>query len=128
MRLRATRMMVAAAVAVPAIAAATPSGAPAAVDGRRLPASRVAAASPSATAGPQQRPTVQYYVDLNSSGRKELMTLPGIGAEEADRIIAKRPYLTKSDLVTKDALPIGPFLSIKRLVVAMPPTVSKGRR
>ena len=56
------------------------------------------------------------------------MTLPGIGAAEADRIIAKRPYLTKTDLVTKDVLPIGPFLSLKRLVVAMPPTASKGRR
>jgi DNA uptake protein ComE-like DNA-binding protein len=129
MRLSAMRMMVAAAVATPAIAAATPSGGPAAVDARTgLPASRLASAGPSAAAGPQQRPAVQYYVDLNSAGRKELMTLPGIGAEEADRIIARRPYLTKTDLVTKDALPLGPFLSIKRLVVAMPPTVSKGRR
>ena len=130
MRLSAMRMMVAAAVAVPAVAAATPSGGPAAVDARTgLPASRVAAASPAAAAGPQQqRAAVQYYVDLNSASRKELMTLPGIGAGEADRIIAKRPYLTKTDLVSKEALPLGPFLSIKRLVVAMPSTVSKGRR
>ena len=56
------------------------------------------------------------------------MTLPGIGAAEAGRIIANRPYLTKTDLVTKNVLPVGPFLSLKHLVVAMPTTVSKGRR
>ena len=55
------------------------------------------------------------------------MALPGIGAAEAGRIIANRPYLSKTDLVTKNALPIGPFLSIRHLVVAMPATVSKGR-
>ena len=78
-------------------------------------------------AGPQQRPPVQHYVDLNSASRKELMTLPGIGADEADRIIANRPYLSKTDLVTKNVLPIGPFVSIKHLVVALPTTMSKGR-
>jgi len=30
--------------------------------------------------------------------------------------------------VTKDVLPVGPFLSLKRLVVALPPMLSKGRR
>ena len=90
--------------------------------------SQVAVAPSSTSAGPQQRlAQVQYYVDLNSASRKELMTLPGIGAEEAGGIIAHRPYLTKTDLVTRNVLPIGPFLSIKPLVVALPASVSKGR-
>jgi competence protein ComEA len=62
---------------------------------------------------------VEHYVDLNSADPKELMTLPGIGTAEADRIIANRPYLTKTELVTKQVLPVGPYLSLKNQVVAM---------
>jgi DNA uptake protein ComE-like DNA-binding protein len=122
-------MMVAALVAAPAVAAPTPSGGPAPVDGRAsLPTAHVPGAPLSTAAGPQQRPApVQYYVDLNSASRKELMTLPGIGASEASRIIAKRPYLVKTELVTKDVLPIGPFVSLKHLVVAMPATAPQGK-
>jgi DNA uptake protein ComE-like DNA-binding protein len=54
------------------------------------------------------------------------MTLPGIGAAEAARIIANRPYLTKTELVTKNVLPIGPFVSVRNFVVAMPNIAPKG--
>ncbi len=63
---------------------------------------------------------VEHYVDINGASRKELMTLPGIGKAEADRIIAHRPYLTKTELVSKGVLPTGPYLSLKRYVVALP--------
>ena len=110
MRLSLMGMLAAAVIAAPAIAAPTASG---------------GATSAGARAS---LPAAQHYTDLNSASRKELMTLPGIDAALAGRIIASRPYLTKTDLVTKDVLPVGPFLSLKRLVVALPPMLSKGRR
>ena len=109
MRLSLMGMLGAAVIAAPAMAAPSTSGGATSADARA------------------SLPAVQHYIDLNSASRKELMTLPGIGASEAHRIVANRPYLTKTDLVTKDVLPVGPFLSLKRLVVALPTPVSKGR-
>ncbi|HEY2872836.1 MAG TPA: hypothetical protein VGJ56_13015 [Reyranella sp.] len=111
--------------AVIAVAASGSSGAPASADSFvGLPAAHT---RPEPAVVPRQRSApVEHYVDLNSAGRKELMTLPGIGAEEASRIIANRPYLTKTELVTKHVMPIGPFLSVRNLVVAMPRTAPKG--
>ena len=63
-------------------------------------------------------------VDINSASLTQLKTLPGIGDAEAKQIIAHRPYHTKTELVTKGVLPTGPFLSLKRQVVAMPPKKS----
>jgi DNA uptake protein ComE-like DNA-binding protein len=122
--------MAAALIAAPAIAATSPSAAAPAADTRAVTAAPHAAAKVRSTAAsaPQAPAPVQHYVDLNRASRKELMTLPGIGIEEARRIIANRPYLTKTDLVAKNVLPVGPYLSLKHLVVAMPVKVSKGGR
>ena len=72
-----------------------------------------------AAATPAAPTVVEHYVDINSAGRQELMTLPGIGRAEADKIIAMRPYLTKTELVTKGVLPTGPFMALKHQIVAM---------
>jgi DNA uptake protein ComE-like DNA-binding protein len=121
--------MGAAVIAMRAIAAPDPSSAAATADTvAGVPAPHAQAGTLSSTMLQRQRPmAVEHYVDLNSAGSKELMTLPGIGADEAGRIIANRPYLSKTDLVTKNVLPVGPFLSVKNLVVAMPRTAPKDK-
>jgi competence protein ComEA len=67
-------------------------------------------------------------IDINSASRAQLKTLPGIGDAEANRIIAARPYLSKAELVSKNVLATGPYLSIKKRIVAVqksPPTAKR---
>jgi len=51
-------------------------------------------------------------VELNKATKQQLMTLPGIGEAEADKIIAGRPYLMKTDLRKKDIIPAATFYEI----------------
>jgi len=43
-------------------------------------------------------------LDVNTATKKQLMTLPGVTAAEADRIIAGRPYDRPEDLVTRHVI------------------------
>lgn len=65
-------------------------------------------------------PNSVKLVDLNKASTQELMTLPGIGKADAERIVANRPYMVKSDLVNKKVLPTGPYLAVRKRVVALP--------
>ena len=68
---------------------------------------------------PNPPPAPVKLVDINSAGKAELKTLPGIGDAEAEKIIANRPYLSKAELVTKKVMPTGPYLQLRHRVVAM---------
>lgn len=57
-------------------------------------------------------------VDINHASKTELMKLPGISAEFAAAIIAKRPFKSKAELVTKNAIPQGTYQNLHSLVVA----------
>ena len=57
-------------------------------------------------------------VDINHATKAQLMKLPGIGAPEADRIIAGRPYGSKAQLVTKNILTYPSFDGIRKRIVA----------
>ena len=66
-------------------------------------------------------------IDINSATRSQLRTLPGIGAVEADRIAAGRPYFSKVDLATREVLPTGVYLSLKDRVIAKQKAKPKGK-
>jgi len=79
------------------------------------PASAPSAKAASAPKGPK---VAALLVDVNSASRAELKKLRGIGDAEADKIIAGRPYLSKSELVTKGALPAGVYQVIRHEIIA----------
>ena len=64
-------------------------------------------------------------VDINSASTAELKTLPGIGDDEARRIVANRPYLTKSHLVTKKVLDLAAYDALRGRIVAVQPEQPK---
>lgn len=58
-------------------------------------------------------------VDINSAGKAELKTLPGISETDADKIIAGRPYLTKAHLTTRNIVTRDVYEGLKTRVIAM---------
>jgi DNA uptake protein ComE-like DNA-binding protein len=57
-------------------------------------------------------------VDINAAGKDQLMTLPGIRAQAADRIIAGRPYNDKSELVSRRILAQNEYHNIQDRITA----------
>ncbi len=74
-----------------------------------------AAPAPAAKAKVPAKPVVQP-IDLNKASKAELMKLPTIDAATADKIIAGRPYLTKSNLVTHKIIPMTTYQVIRTRV------------
>jgi len=66
-------------------------------------------------------------VDINSAGPSELKTLPGVSDSVARKIIAARPFGSKTQLTTSGIIPRETYENIKRMVVAKqnPETVAK---
>ncbi len=67
-------------------------------------------------------------IDINSASRAQLKALPGIGDAVAERIIARRPYRTKAELVTANVIPAGIYQSIRHQIIAIQPATPRLRK
>ncbi len=61
-------------------------------------------------------------VDINTASKDELKKLPGIDDAKAAKIIAGRPYGSKAQLVSHQAMDEQGYDSIRSLVIAKQPT------
>ena len=83
---------------------------------QKTPAASPPPAASAAQPATKPKPATRL-VDLNLASVTELKTLPGIGDAEAAKIVAARPYKSKTDLVTRNVLTLEAYDRLSKQVV-----------
>jgi DNA uptake protein ComE-like DNA-binding protein len=80
--------------------------------------------APAQSAGGSQKKTAttatatDTLVDINAASADELKALPGIGDKYSAKIIAGRPYASKSQLVSKNIIPQATYNKVQDKIIA----------
>ena len=69
-------------------------------------------------AKPASKPVAKELIDINSATQEELEAMPAVGKVYAAKIIAGRPYKTKTELTTKKVVPSSVYSKIKNHIIA----------
>ena len=64
-------------------------------------------------------------LDINSASKEDLMKLPGIGEDTAEKIVEGRPYKTKGELLTKKLVTRAQYTKIRYKVIAKQAAAAK---
>ena len=72
--------------------------------------------------------TTAHKTDLNTASKEDLMKLPGVDDATADKIIAGRPYTSKSELTKKNILTQDEMKKIEAHVMAKAPAKEAAKK
>jgi len=72
----------------------------------------------SSSSTPSSTPSAAPKIDINSASKEDLMSLPGVGDATADKIIAGRPWKSKSELTKKKVVGSKEYDKIKNHIIA----------
>ena len=112
-------------IAVPAVAqsttpSATPSTAPMPQAKPAMPPGHSGTTTaPPMGSGSSSSTAKAKVIDLNTAGKEELQTLPGIGEARSEAIVKNRPYRSKDELVSKKIVPQNVYDDIKGRIAAV---------
>ncbi len=72
-----------------------------------------------------KKPPELIKVDLNTATKEQLLTLPGIDEALARKIMAGRPYVSKSKLLTRKVLSPAQYELLRKLIFVKNPPMPR---
>ena len=99
---------------------------------KTTPAVQAVQATPATPAAPahhtststSSKSTTKPVIDINSASKEDLMKLPGIGEATADKIVAGRPWKSKSDLEKNKVMTKSAYDKVSKEITAKQPVAA----